>query len=152
MNTLLKVLLGLGATALVGKVAYEIGKEVGENKAKEEWHDKCTRCNEAYRNAQEQIKQDISEEQPEEEVEEEPKEEETEEKEEKPVSFKSFVKQKIQSIRNLKDILKGPKEGGGVVGQILRNPDGTRIEASIVNGKIHVDIHPGGTTQNTETS
>lgn len=130
MKTILKAILGIAGTLFVGKVCYEIGKDVGA--------------------VEQQLKQPEPEEKPvPDDVEYcvdsydgEPKAEgKPEEKPEKPerTSFMDKIRG-LRTLKDVKDLL--TRKDSSVLGDILKNPDGTEIHASVSDGEIRINVKP----------
>ena len=135
MKPIVKIILGVLGVATVGKLCYEVGRDVGtiETQLQHSMKGDTSESN------------DIPEEYSEEAAEE--KEEEKEEKDESETSSKPEPKTvlgkklaELKSLSKIKDLF--TRSDDTTIGKLLRNPDGAKIEASVVNGEVHINVKP----------
>ncbi len=139
MKMIFKVLLGVVGTYAVGKICYEIGKDVGSVEAQLK-NDPDT----------EDLEHEVDNDSVEYEVSDfdsdpqktEEKAEPEQEPEQTPVKKPGFFDKlkELRSVSKIKDIF--TKKDQSVLGKILTNPDGTQINASVENGEIHIKVKP----------
>lgn len=147
MKTIVKILLGLAGAYAVGKVCYEIGKDVGSVEAQINNDPDSVDLDqddpveyEAYDmfDWTEHVESD-----PKPEPEQKPEEsEESTKKPEEPAKKPGFIDKlkELRSMAKIKEIF--TKKDQSVLGKILTNPDGTQINASVENGEIHIKLKP----------
>lgn len=137
MKTLFKILLGIAGTCIVGKVCYEIGRDVGyvENEL-----DKSTAAKPDPKPEDDPVEYEVSTDDgqatP---VDEEKTEDKPEEQPAKKVGFIDKLKE-LKNAAKFKDLL--TKKDDSVLGKLLRDPDGTHISADVDNGEVHIKITP----------
>ena len=140
MKTFLKTLIGgaagLGALYVVGKICYNLGKDVAEVERQlepvknEVVHPTASDgAGEAETGAE--TEQSATEEEP------------VQETKRDGVRF-------MDKIRNAKAFLKIKKalssnKSPGVLGSLLKNPEGAKIEAFVQNGGVRINVRPGVT-------
>lgn len=144
MKTIVKVLFGLAGVYAVGKVCYEIGKDVGSVEAQINNDPDSADLNQDDPVEYEEYDMfDWTEHvEPDPKPEPEQKPEESTKKPEEPTKKPGFI-DKLKELRNvskIKDIF--TKKDQSVLGKILTNPDGTQINASVENGEIHIKLKP----------
>ena len=159
MKTFLKTLiggaLGLGALYVVGKVCFEAGKDVAEierqleqEKPAEKADMECTDEGTAeapdlhghagYSAVQADPNRDEAKENPETTA------NETREKNDKP-AFAGKIMDKIRNAKMFIRIKKSFEKGDrspGILGSLLSNPDGAKIEAFVRNGGVQINVTP----------
>lgn len=139
MKTIVKILLGLAGAYAVGKVCYEIGKDVGSVEAQINNDPDSADLNQDDPVEYEEYDMfDWTEH-----VEPDPKpESEPEQKPEEPAKKPGFIDKlkELRSMAKIKEIF--TKKDQSVLGKILTNPDGTQINASVENGEIHIKLKP----------
>jgi hypothetical protein len=158
-KTLISGALGIGALYVVGKVCYEAGKEMAEverqlavKKAEMEKNDV---------KGGEQLTMDIDEAAESDSVDFEPEkkehsdytisEEEFNDIWERHTEYTAFgklinrIRDKTQGLRTLiraRKTLSEKSKSPGVLGTLLKNPDGAKIEACIMNGGVRINVTP----------
>lgn len=133
MKTIVKILLGLAGAYAVGKVCYEIGKDVGSVEAQINNDPDSADLN------QDDSVEYYGEDNVTETIEPDP---EPEQKPEEPAKKPGFIDKlkELRSVAKIKEIF--TKKDQSVLGKILTNPDGTQINASVENGEIHIKLKP----------
>lgn len=137
MKTIVKILLGLAGAYAVGKVCYEIGKDVGSVEAQ------INNDPDSADLDQDDPVEYYGEDNVTETIEPDPKPEfEPEQKSEEPAKKPGFIDKlkELRSMAKIKEIF--TKKDQSVLGKILTNPDGTQINASVENGEIHIKLKP----------
>lgn len=141
MNTFLKTLIGgavgLGALYVVGKVCYNLGKDVAEVE-----HQLADRKNEVEEDPTPSEEKEQPQTEPE--AESAPKTDSEEPvKEEK----RNWLVNKIHNAKAFIKIRKalGGGKSPGVLGSLLKNPEGAKIEAWVQNGGVRINVKPGVT-------
>ena len=144
MNKLAKVLLGIAGVAIIGKIGYDIGHLTCE------MEHQINEAMETLKTAKEDIeKKETSEDQDTTTESEEPKtdDEEPTDKPEEKTTKKPFsdILDKIKTVKamvKMKKDLKNEGGGGSVIGRLIRNPEGAKIEVSVVDDEVQVSIKP----------
>lgn len=139
MKTIVKILLGLAGAYAVGKVCYEIGKDVGSVEAQINNDPDSADLDKDDPVEYEVYDMDSVLEH----VEPDPKpDSEPEQKPEEPAKKPGFIDKlkELRSMAKIKEIF--TKKDQSVLGKILTNPDGTQINASVENGEIHIKLKP----------
>lgn len=132
LKTLIGGAVGLGALYVVGKVCYNIGKDVAEVE-----HQLAASKNEvgnptpAEGTEHPQTEPEVEQEAP---VEEPAKAEKHSRIMDKIHNAKAFIK--------IKKAIGGSKSPG-VLGSLLKNPEGAKIEAFVQNGGVRINVRPG---------
>ena len=131
MKPIVKIILGVLGVATVGKLCYEVGRDVGtiETQLQHSMKGDTSESN------------DIPEEHSEEAVEEKEEKDESEpssKPEPKTVLGKKLAE--LKSLSKIKDLF--TRSDDTTIGKLLRNPDGAKIEASVVNGEVHINVKP----------
>ena len=136
LKTLIGGALGLGALYVVGKVCFEAGKDVAEV----ERQLKAQESVDAPKDTAEPVSADneqnsVAEAQ-----------EKAENTQEEPKH--AWIGKAVSKVRNLKAFLRIKKafeksdRGPGVLGTLLKNPEGARIEAFVRNGGVQINVRP----------
>lgn len=133
MKTIVKILLGLAGAYAVGKVCYEIGKDVGSVEAQ------INNDPDSADLDQDDPVEYYGEDSVTETIEPDP---EPEQKPEEPAKKPGFIDKlkELRSMAKIKEIF--TKKDQSVLGKILTNPDGTQINASVEDGEIHIKLKP----------
>lgn len=158
-KTLIGGALGIGALYVVGKVCYEAGKEMAE--VERQLAVKKTEAEENDVKGGEQLAMDIDETTENNSADCEPEkksprdytisEEEFNDIWERHTEYTAFgklinrIRDKTQGLRTLiraRKTLSGKSKSPGVLGTLLKNPDGAKIEACIVNGGVRINVTP----------
>ena len=132
LKTLIGGAVGLGALYVVGKVCYNLGKDVAEVE-----HQLAASKNEvAHQTPAEGTEQPQTE-----------PEVEQEAPVEEPVKVEkhSRIMDKIHNAKAFIKIKKalGGSKSPGVLGSLLKNPEGAKIEAFVQNGGVRINVRPG---------
>ena len=144
MKTIVKILLGLAGAYAVGKVCYEIGKDVGSVEAQINNDPDSADLNQDDPVEYEEYDMfdwtELVEPDPKPEPEQKP--EEPTKKPDEPAKKPGFIDKlkELRSMAKIKEIF--TKKDQSVLGKILTNPDGTQINASVENGEIHIKLKP----------
>lgn len=133
MKTIVKILLGLAGAYAVGKVCYEIGKDVGSVEA--QINNDPDSADLDQDDPVEYYGEDVVQET----MEPDPEPEQKPEEHAKKPGFIDKLKE-LRSMAKIKEIF--TKKDQSVLGKILTNPDGTQINASVENGEIHIKLKP----------
>jgi len=135
MKTIVKILLGLAGAYAVGKVCYEIGKDVGSVEA--QINNDPDSADLDQDDPVEYYGEDVVQETMKPDPDPEP-----EQKPEEPAKKPGFIDKlkELRSMAKIKEIF--TKKDQSVLGKILTNPDGTQINASVENGEIHIKLKP----------
>lgn len=135
MKTIVKILLGLAGAYAVGKVCYEIGKDVGSVEA--QINNDPDSADLDQDDPVEYYGEDVVQETMKPDPDPEP-----EQKPEEPAKKPGFIDKlkELRSVAKIKEIF--TKKDQSVLGKILTNPDGTQINASVENGEIHIKLKP----------
>lgn len=135
MKTIVKILLGLAGAYAVGKVCYEIGKDVGSVEA--QINNDPDSADFDQDDPVEYYGEDVVQETMKPDPDPEP-----EQKSEEPAKKPGFIDKlkELRSMAKIKEIF--TKKDQSVLGKILTNPDGTQINASVENGEIHIKLKP----------
>ena len=138
MKTFLKTLIGgaagLGALYVVGKICYNLGKDVAEverqlEPVKNEVVHQASSDGTGEAETAAETEQPATEEEP------------AQEAKNDGVCF-------MDKVRNAKAFLKIKKalssnKSPGVLGSLLKNPEGAKIEAFVQNGGVRINVRPG---------
>lgn len=145
MNKLAKVLLGIAGVAIIGKIGYDIGHLTCE------MEHQINDAMETLKTAKEDIeKKETSEDQDTTTESEESRadEEEPADKPEEQKTAKKPLSDILDKIKTVKAMVKMKKDlkneggGGSVIGRLIRNPEGAKIEVSVVDDEVQVSIKP----------
>lgn len=137
MKPIIKVLLTALGMTVVGKVAYEIGRDVGNIEAQlQQQTPESTTPKETHEQNPDSEQKDISEE---EKADPDDSEEPPKAKREPKTALGKRLAE-LKSISHIKELF--TRTDDSTLGKLLRNPDGAKIEASVINGEVHISVKP----------